>query len=161
MKINSAENAAATLLGLPYGGDGNDFASERYQSDATEGSDCHSYSTAGHRASSSPGDSYASVEEADAYAGSDLLDDLMTNVNCGYHNYENENEHGHEHGHEHEHENERLDDGGSGSGSGSCDYVNTTDRSLYELVIQLTQKEKKSTCGNSVVTTCEKVQQYE
>ena len=36
---------------------------------------------------------------------------------------------------------------------------NNTDHSLYELIIQLTQKEKKTTCSNSVVT-CEKLQQY-
>lgn len=34
-----------------------------------------------------------------------------------------------------------------------------TDHSLYELIIQLTQKEKKTTCSNALMT-CEKLQQY-
>lgn len=123
--MNLGENVS-TLL--PYHGDENDFASDKYQSDTTDGSDCNSYSTIRHQAS--PDDSYASIEDTDAYASNDLLDDLIMNINSGY-NYDN------------------------------GDYVNTTDRSLYELVIQLTQKEKKSTCANSVLTTCEKLQQYE
>ncbi len=46
----------------------------------------------------------------------------------------------------------------SGYNYESTDYSNA-DRSLYELIIQLTQKEKK-TCSNSLVTQ-EKIQQYE
>lgn len=40
------------------------------------------------------------------------------------------------------------------------EYANP-DGNLYELIIQLSQKEKKASCSNSSLITCEKIQQYE
>lgn len=123
-RLNIGENVSSLL---PYNHDENEYSTDKYQSDTTDGSDCNTYSTIHHQAS--PNDSFTSVEDADNYTNGDLLDDLIMNVGDPCYNYEN-----------------------------NSDYMNA-DRSLYELIIQLTQKEKKATCSNSLVT-CEKLEQY-
>lgn len=119
---NISSNSNLNLI--PYHNEDNEYVTDKYQSDTTDGSECNSYSTIHHQAS--PDESFTSLDDTEVYPNGDVLDDLIMNVNQCY-NYEN------------------------------GDY--NADRSLYELIIQLTQKEKKSSATNSLLSY-EKLQQY-